>query len=407
MAEVLLAPAGASTLEDACARAAERARARPFDGIAVDFVATLSSRLLADPELRALPDLVAFAYWMRRSRLEELRRRFESTMGGDVAAARGLVLHYAPSNVDTIFAYSWLLSVLAGNANVVRLSQRRDRTAEVLLGALREVLASPTFEAVRERTVFVSFEHDRATNARLGAACDLRVIWGGDGAIRAIREAPLRPWATDVVFPDRFSMAVFDAATIVAMDAASWDTFLRDFANDVFVYGQMACSSPRHIAWVGPAEICEKARLAFWERFRAVADARPADEWAQPVSGRLTAACRAAMRGARADLGLATPLTVARVERLTEELREMHPGGGFFFEADYATLDDLRPDVVSKDQTLVALGFSRDALAAFAAALPRGGADRIVPVGRALEFSHVWDGQDLLQTFTRRVVVTV
>ncbi|MFC6804089.1 acyl-CoA reductase [Deinococcus caeni] len=37
---------------------------------------------------------------------------------------RGLVFHVPPANVDTIFIYSWLMSVLAGNRNVIRLSSR-------------------------------------------------------------------------------------------------------------------------------------------------------------------------------------------------------------------------------------------------------------------------------------------
>lgn len=409
MVELLLAPPGAATWSEGRDRVSGASRLTPFDPVATTFVTTLSARLLSDPALRRLPDLVAFAYWMRKARVEELRRHLVGVLGKDLAASRGVVLHYAPSNVDTIFAYSWLLSVLAGNANVVRLSRRRDETAEVLLTALRAVLDEPALAPIRERTLAVSFEHDPAVNAGLSLACDLRVIWGGDAAIAAIREAPLPPHATDLVFPDRFSLAVFEAATFVAMDEDAWSAFLGDFANDVFVYGQMACSSPRHVAWVGAPETRAEARRRFWERFRAVAGERDRTEWSQPVSGRLTAACRVAIRDVSADaeLGLETPMTVAHVERLTGELREMHPGGGFFLEAEYATLQDLAAEIVSKDQTLVCHGFPREALAAFATSLPRGGADRIVPVGKALEFAHVWDGQDLLQAFTRRIVVAV
>jgi hypothetical protein len=407
--DLLVAPDGATTLTEALAAVRSAKRMAPFDPAAVTLVSGVAGKILADPASRALPDLVAFAYWMRRTRIDSLRKGFLQEVGGDVAAARGTILHYAPSNVDTIFAYSWMLSVLAGNANVVRVSRRRDRTAEILLDNFRAALREPEGAAIRERTVVISFDHDDEINRALSASCDLRVIWGGDETIRSIREAPLAPSATDLVFPDRFSLAVFSAASFLAMDGAAWERFTHDFANDVLTYGQMACSSPRFLAWVGSAEDRARARSLFWEKFLEVMRQRDAADWSQPVSSRLTLACRAALHESTvsAEVGLETPVTIVEIGRLTAEMREVHPGGGCFYEAGYETLNALAPDVVAKDQTIVHHGFAREELAAFAASLPFGGGDRIVPVGSALQFSHVWDGQDLLHAFTRRIALAV
>jgi hypothetical protein len=409
MVELLLAPSGASTLAVALDRVRNATRMAPFDPAALGLVGGVAGRLLNDPASRAFPDLVAFAYWMRRTRIESLRTGFLRELAGDIAASRGVVLHYAPSNVDTIFAYSWLLSVLAGNANLVRVSRRRDRTAEALLDQFQAALQDPACSAIRERTVVISFDHDPEVNRLLSASCDLRVIWGGDETIRSIREAGIAPSATDLVFPDRFSLAAFSAEAILAMDAASWDRFTHDFANDVLTYGQMACSSPRFIAWIGPIDARRRAKARFWESFLATVRTRDESLWSQPVSSRLTAACRAALSESTvsADVRVETPVTLVELSRLTPDLRELHPGGGCFFEAGYDTLSALGPDLVAKDQTLVCHGFSRDELAGLAASLPYGGADRIVPVGSALQFSHVWDGQDLLHAFTRRISLAV
>jgi len=59
--------------------------------------------------------------------------------------------------------------------------------------------------------------------------------------------------------------------------------------------------------------------------------------------------------------------------------------------------------LTSKDQTLCYFGFNRDDLTQLARILPTRSIDRMVPVGRALAFSHVWDGVDLLHAFSRRV----
>ncbi len=57
---------------------------------------------------------------------------------------RGNVFHVPPANVDTIFVYSWALSALAGNHNVVRISERSAAAAETILDALNGTLPRPT-----------------------------------------------------------------------------------------------------------------------------------------------------------------------------------------------------------------------------------------------------------------------
>ena len=54
-------------------------------------------------------------------------------------------------------------------------------------------------------------------------------------------------------------------------------------------------------------------------------------------------------------------------------------------------------------QTVSQAGFARDEWLAFVRGGPLGGIDRIVPVGRALDFAPVWDGHDLWHAFTRQV----
>ena len=61
----------------------------------------------------------------------------------------------------------------------------------------------------------------------------------------------------------------------------------------------------------------------------------------------------------------------------------------------------------SRDQTAVCFGLDSDTVRALAAGLNGLGIDRFVPVGQALQFGSVWDGLELLQEFSKRVVVDV
>jgi hypothetical protein len=64
------------------------------------------------------------------------------------------------------------------------------------------------------------------------------------------------------------------------------------------------------------------------------------------------------------------------------------------------------PMLRRQDQTLTYFGFTADEMVSFAQRAGGRGIDRIVPMWRALEFSTVWDGYDLLREFTRLVTVS-
>lgn len=87
---------------------------------------------------------------------------------------------------------------------------------------------------------------------------------------------------------------------------------------------------------------------------------------------------------------------LVRVElpALTPAAMELHPGGGFFLETAAASLGALLPVCGEKCQTVTHYGVKREAFHAFLQTHRPRGADRMVPIGRALEFSLTWDGVD-------------
>ena len=85
--------------------------------------------------------------------------------------------------------------------------------------------------------------------------CDARVLWGGNEAIAALRALPLAPTATELVFPDRFSLAAMSAEAVLALDDAGLDRLRERFYRDVVPFGGQACSSPRILAWIGDRSV--------------------------------------------------------------------------------------------------------------------------------------------------------
>ena len=121
--------------------AATKHDVRPFDPRTMDLCEALSERLM---RLREHPEAVALGFWMRPAALARMRTEFEASIPRhQLAVPRGLAFHITPANVDTLFVYSWVLSLLVGNANIVRVSSRSTAVRTRILEAVAAVLAEP------------------------------------------------------------------------------------------------------------------------------------------------------------------------------------------------------------------------------------------------------------------------
>lgn len=375
-----------------------------FGTLQLDFAAALSRRLTGSAAARAHPELVALGFWLRPAHL----RRLVDAVATRWAAAcalrvpRGLALHIAPGNVDTIFVYSWLLSLLCGNRSIVRLSSRQGPQALLLHTLLAELLAQAQWAEVAARVVFVRYGHDDAVTARLSQRCDLRVVWGGDETVCALRALPLPPHATELCFADKFSLSVLCAAHVAALDDAALDTLAQGLARDTYTFAQRACSSPRLVLWQGGVADTALARERLWPRVEAAVPAAEAAALALLGVDKRVAADLLAMD---ARVRIEAPRPALQRVWLDEPAvhAELHCGGGLFHEARIDQLAALRPLLSRRIQTVSHAGFTRAQWLAFVQAAPLAGIDRIVPVGRALEFSALWDGHDLWQAFTRQI----
>ncbi|MEV4637726.1 acyl-CoA reductase [Actinoplanes sp. NPDC049548] len=366
----------------------------------VDFLSRFARRLLAPAVARRHPELGSLGYFLRPA---ELNRAVDRMRRGDdtYVFPRGNVFHVPPANVDTIFVYSWALSALAGNHNVVRISTRSAGAADTVLAALNETLADA--DPVIGRTQrMVTYGRDDELTAALSAWCDLRVIWGGDSAVEAIRRHPLRPSARDLTFPDRTSWAALSVPGWHAADANARRAAVVGFSNDAYWFDQAACSSPRTVFLVGGTP--SDAAVVQNEFLMLLGDVVVQRGWvvdaAMAVEKRVNAYGLAASGTVSA---LAFPDNAVTSLSLTEAgaAPRRWIGAGAFPFAHIAGLAELVPAMNRQDQTFSHFGFAADEMRSFATALGGRGVDRIVPFGSALTFSAIWDGYDLPYELTR------
>ena len=383
------------------------ARLAAFDQRSLAFLADFSERILADPTLRPYPELIALGYWFRPAAIARLHQRYRGIAGSRVVRPRGIVLHFAPANVDTLFAYSWFIALLCGNRNIVRLSARQSPAQERLLSLLADLLAAPRHEAVAAASAVLGYAHDDAISTDLSSRCQLRVVWGGDETVQHIRRLPLSPLATELVFANRYSWTLLFAPAVLAVPEDGLARLAAAFCNDAFWFDQQACASPRSVLWIGDDEVIAAAQGRFWAAVGGELAARGMQSQPAQLMGRITAAYLMAASGASApalDGVAAWPLRLA-VDRFDASLREAHCGHGLFCELRREHLDDSADLFSPVDQTVGYWGLERAELLGWIDRLADGAVDQVVPVGQALNFDDVWDGHDLLMAFSRVLVL--
>ena len=377
----------------------------PFDDAVIRFVIDLGRALREGPEARRFPELVALGFWARGATIKRLKTRFNALYPDTVRLARGLAFHIAPANVDTIFLYSLLISLLAGNTNVVRLSSRATEQSEFLLEKLSAVIAQAA-PAVQAMVTIIQYGYDSRITDVLSERATLRITWGGDATVNLIRRSSLAPSGSELVFPNKYSLAVLDANVWLVSDNKA--PLARAFVNDTLWFGQMACSSPRALVWRGTVAATETASASFWNEVDQAA-AAAALEWqdAYAVSKLLAEQAIAISEGGTIRSTLTNRVRVIRGETLESLGASPAAGHGFFREYRVAHLGELGPMVRSDWQTVVAHGIPASDWRAFLTSTSSSGISRIVPIGSALNFDAIWDGVDLLTSMTRLVTLAV
>jgi hypothetical protein len=373
---------------------------KPLQESHVSLLSSLSQRILQDPRVRRLPQYVALAYWLRPS---ALKRLCQDLARGDhpsfVRAPRGVALHLPPTNVDTIFIYSWAMSVLAGNANLVRLPTIMTPDSKWLVEVVGHIIAE---HDESDRNLFCHFDYSGDTERALASHIDLRMIWGGDAKVYAASSIPIRPDGLSIGFPDRQSLAIISTEAYAQAEEYSRSRLAADLYNDVFWFDQMGCGSPKLLVWLGdPGDLASE----LYRRLNAEILKRSYRVETGVSIGKFALANDLLAEGLTDRYRrYGNALDISRVNDPERGLGKAH-GGGFLHDWVTDDLGVLADFMTRKVQTITHFGLARDQLTDFAHKIAGRGGYRLVPIGQALQFEPDWDGVSLFEHMTRRVVV--
>ena len=373
----------------------------PFNAAALAFLDDLSKALRTDSDAKNLADIMALAFWCRKSHLMQLRDRFSH---GHRRLGRGLAFHITPSNVPVNFAYSFAFGLLAGNTNIVRMPSTDSFSLNIVLSALAKLMEKPAHADIAKSNAFVRYERGSTATDRFSAKCAARIIWGGDAAINDVRRSPIPARAVEMTFADRYSFAVLSENTVSDASDEDIEALATAFYNDAYLMDQNACSSPHLVVWLDGDG--GSGRERFWAALDGVvadrydiAPVQAVDKYTRLLANFATGPDQHLCRN---DIAGPTRVDLRDLPDNVDELRGSH---GLFYEYTASELDDIGHIVNEKYQTLAYYGLEKAALSDFVTNGRLTGIDRIVPIGTALDIDTIWDGVDVLGTLSRIIDV--
>ena len=367
---------------------------KPFDDRIIDFCGRLSDELNKERRIRLYPDLVSLAFWLRKNNIKQVCKRYTDM---DHHLGKGLIFHIAPGNVALSFAYSMLSGLLTGNTNIVRLPSRKFDQAELFSEILTNTLKE--YNEIASRICLIKYPHDKSITDKLSSICHMRIIWGGDNTINTIRQSPINPRATEITFADRFSICLIDAD--MYLSDYSPKKAAHDFYIDTYLTDQNACSSPRIICWLG--KNIEDAKMVFWN---SLYDEISGYEMASvtTVDKMILYSKYLAYNNARVIIEKDYRIVRVEVDVLDNSILDNLGNSGFFYECNINTLDDILPICTWKLQTLTYIGIEKETIKNFVISNAPSGIDRILPIGKTMDYSFIADGYDIVREMTREIL---
>ena len=372
----------------------------PFDDSVVEFLNSLSKILVKSREAKAYPDVITLGFWMRKSSVLALKERFV-TDSSDIKIGRGVAFHIAPSNVPVNYAYSLLTGLLTGNANVVRIPSKDFPQVSIINKAINEALEE--YPDMKPYICLVRYGRDQKVNDMFSALADTRIIWGGDNTIAEIRKSPLGPRAGEIAFADRYSLAVIDSDKY--MEVSDKERLAEEFYNDTYLSDQNACTSPRLVVWMGEKK--EEAKELFWKYEHDLVKKKYQFQSIMGIN-KLTSSYLMAVskEGVHVEQREDNYIVRVNVPEVNPDLMQLKDNSGYFFEYDCDDIIEIRDFCNNTHcQTIGFLGEKETIMPLLISGIK--GVDRVVPIGKTMDFDFIWDGYNLVERLTRTIKVNI
>ena len=379
---------------------------KPFDVLTKDFLDQLSRKILRDTKMVSRPEMVALGFWLRKAQINRIENEQSTRPSGvsNTLSPLGIVFHVCPANVDTMFMYSLVISLLVGNKNILRISSRlEDPVVLRLFDLLNELMEYEEFCVFKDYINVIKYGHDEEISSFLSRSSNARLIWGGDNTIRTFQGFEKGARTKDIVFADRVSMTIFGSNALLSLDDKEWDNFANLFFNDSYTFDQKGCSSPQTIFFLGDRDSNKDAAHLLQQKMRPYLEMKYENDTASIASLKLNRMVDDSIAGVLESQKGSNLLKIIQLEEGVDYSQLHGCGGGYFYSRHISHIEELKNLSVPKVQTITHYGLKESQFNDLLQLAYGEGIDRIVKLGNALKFDYIWDGYNLIQELSRTV----
>tara|TARA_Y100001970_G_scaffold181787_1_gene221222 strand:+ start:4528 stop:5742 length:1215 start_codon:yes stop_codon:yes gene_type:complete len=371
----------------------------PFSEKRIKILSELSKRFLKSKFGNSHPQIIVLGYWLRPSSIKSFRDEYlENLPKNCIPSAKGIAFHLPPQNVDTMFVYSWAISFLMGNINVVRLPTELNSLSDWII---REIIKVLEENQEANKNLFCNYPLNSNSNSELSSICDLRIVWGGNKKIETISNLKLKPSASCINFPDRQSLCLINSNEFESQDSDKKNEIAEKLFNDIFWFDQMGCGSPKAIIYYGKP----KDKLDLYNRLVNIVQKKKKSPDTSTVISKFVNLNEVSGKGiSTKSYSINNILNVSEVN-IDNSIYDYFHGGGSIFHIEIEDLDEIIPLLSDKTQTISSFGFNSSDKDKLLNLMSTYGGLRLVNIGNALSFDKIWDGIDLFGSMSKLIKV--
>ena len=372
----------------------------------IEFLHRLSKQMIRDRAINTEQGITYISMWLRRENVERICRlnysnkaysdsfsEFEDYFELNIQP-RGIVCHWIAGNIPTIAFFSLVQAILSKNGSIVKVPEENSGLILNILRDLNDLEIEYDGRAYSGKEIVgsiavVSFSsRQQEITRQFSMTADVKVIWGGADAIRAITALPQKEHCETIVFGPKYSFGAFDRAFI---ESDQFDRAIENAVRDVTVFNQMACSSP-HVFFFEKSrysieEIAKKMRIAFEKLpVKLLHQPIPAGTAAKIINAR-------AMHLLSFDKNAVKPDDLSWTILVNNEVALEEPvQGKCIFIKEVRDIDEVMALITRKVQAISVGIADPDRKRNFARRAAYNGVDRVVAPGKMHEFDLPWDG---------------
>jgi len=368
-----------------------------FDPKTIDFLDEISKEIFKQNKNLSFQDLATFAFWIRKKNILKISNNylFKNRMIGN-----GLAFHISPSNIPMNFAYSLTFGLLSGNNNILRLPSKTFIQTNILCKIIEQVLKKKKFKLFNKKICLIKYDKSDDISSYFSKKADIRIIWGGDNTINQFKKYATSARCIDLTFSDRYSISVLGSKKLMQLSNLEFNRIVERFYNDTYTMDQKGCSSPQAIIWFGKKR--EETKAKFYQTLSKIVNKKYDQSLAITNEKISNLSIIAAKSNTNFKINFKNfNLVIVKPKTFNIEIEKIRPYNGTFVEINLESLKEIKKIISKKCQTITYYGIENNELKNIVINSGVLGVDRIVPVGRALDMSLVWDGRDLIYSLSR------